>query len=79
MSTLAIKIEVPNINNVIVTDDSLTVDLDDVGTQYWPLSHLGQIGHLLYLVAMFLELVNGGFCDPVAHVAVREDLGCLHA
>ena len=38
MSTLAIKIEVPNVNNVIVTDDSLTVELDDGRTVSVPLA-----------------------------------------
>ena len=38
MSTLAIKIEVPNINNVIVTDDSLFVELDDGRTVSVPLA-----------------------------------------
>ena len=38
MSTLAIKIEVPNITDVIVTDDSLTVELDDGRTVSVPLS-----------------------------------------
>lgn len=38
MTTLAIKIEVPNVNNVIVTDDSLTVELDDGRTVSVPLA-----------------------------------------
>jgi hypothetical protein len=41
MTTLAVKIEVPNANNVIVTDDTLTVELDDgrtvsVPTAWYP-------------------------------------------
>ena len=38
MSTLAIKIEVPNITDVVVTDDSLTVELDDGRTVSIPLA-----------------------------------------
>ena len=33
MTSLAVKIEVPDANNVIVTDDSLTVELDDGRTR----------------------------------------------
>lgn len=41
MTTLAVKIEIPDINGVIVTDDSLTVELDDgrtvsVPTAWYP-------------------------------------------
>ncbi len=41
MTTLAVKIEVPNALNVIVTDDTLTVELDDgrtvsVPTAWYP-------------------------------------------
>ena len=38
MSILAINIEIPNINNVIVTNDSLTVELDDGRTVSVPLA-----------------------------------------
>lgn len=41
MTTLAVKIEVPNAHSVIVTDDTLTVELDDgrtvsVPTAWYP-------------------------------------------
>lgn len=41
MTTLAVKIEIPNANSVIITDDTLTVELDDgrtvsVPTAWYP-------------------------------------------
>ncbi len=45
MTTLAIKISVPNINNVIITDDSLTVELDDGRTVSVPLAWYPRLLH----------------------------------
>jgi len=45
MSTLAIKIEVPNINNVLITDDSLVVELDDGRTVSVPLAWYPRLLH----------------------------------
>ncbi|MDA3939744.1 MAG: DUF2442 domain-containing protein [Spirochaetia bacterium] len=45
MSTLAIKIEVPNINSVIVTNDSLIVGLIDGRTVSVPLAWYPRLLH----------------------------------
>lgn len=38
MTTLAINLEIPNINNVSVTEDTLTVELDDGRTVSVPIA-----------------------------------------
>ncbi len=45
MTTLAVKIEVPNASSVIVTDDSLTVELDDGRTVSVPIAWYPRLLH----------------------------------
>ena len=45
MSTLVVKIEVPNINDVVITDDSLIVELDDGRTVSVPLAWYPRLLH----------------------------------
>ena len=60
MSTLAVKIEVPNINNVLITDDSLVVELDDGRTVSVPLAWYPRLLHASLEERNELRLIGKG-------------------
>ena len=74
MSTLAIKIEVPNVNNVIVTDDSLTVELDDGRTVSVPLAWYPRLLYASLEERDSWRLVGKG--EGIHWEALDEDISC---
>ncbi len=72
MTTIAIKIEVPNINNVIVTDDSLIVELDDGRTVSVPLAWYPRLLYASMEERNIWRLVGKG--EGIHWEAIDEDI-----
>lgn len=74
MSILAINIEIPNISNVIVTDDSLTVELDDGRTVSVPLAWYPRLLYASLEERNSWRLIGKG--EGIHWEALDEDISC---
>lgn len=72
MGTLAINIELPNIHCVQVTEDTLTVDLDDGRTLSVPLAWYPRLQHATSQEKANWRLIGGG--QGIHWESIDEDI-----
>lgn len=72
MSTLALEIEVPYVQNVVVTSDSLNVDLSDGRTIFVPLAWFPRLFHATKEERNNWRLIGRG--DGIHWEEIDEDI-----